>query len=157
MGFVPPTGAPTIETSVLIAAPIASIWSILIDFGSYGEWNRYIPGIEGEAERGATIIVTPRGEAGKKIRVEALAPYSMYWTGGTDDRADFEGNHFFELEPVTVNETLFLHREYFTGRLARPFMDAYGHAIRDNFDLFNACLKAAAEHGFLPKVDPADT
>jgi len=144
-GFVPPRGAPTIETSVLIAAPIAEVWSVLTAFDSYGDWNTQIPRVDGVAVAGSNIVLSPAGEPQKSVRVEVLAPYMMHWVGGADDPADFQGDHFFELEPVAVNETLFLHREFFTGRLATPILGAFREAIRSNFEAFNNCLRAAAE------------
>ena len=144
-GFAPPPGAPTIETSVLIAAPIADVWAILTAFGSYGEWNTQLPRIDGVAAAGSTIVLSPAGEPPKSVRVEVLTPYRMRWIGGADDPADFQGDHFFELETVAVNETLFLHREFFTGRLAASVLETFREAIRSTFDAFNACLRAAAE------------
>lgn len=149
-GFTPPPGAPTIETSVLIAAPIADVWAILTAFGSYGDWNTPIPRIDGVAAAGSTIVLSPAGEPQKSVKVEVLAPYTMHWIGGAEDPADFRGDHFFELEPVAVNETLFLHREFFTGKLAASILGTFREAIRSNFDAFNNCLRAAAEQATAP-------
>lgn len=149
-GFAPPPGAPTIETSVLIAAPIADVWAILTAFGSYGDWNSQVPRIDGHAAAGSTIVLSPAGEPQKPVKIEVLAPYMMHWVGSGDDPSDFQGDHFFELEPVTVNETLFLHREFFTGRLAASILGAFREAIRSNFDTFNNCLRAAAERAATP-------
>ena len=149
-GFAPPPGAPTIETSVLIAAPIAEVWSILTAFEAYGAWNAQIPRIDGVAVAGSTIVLNPAGEPRKSVRIEALAPYVMHWVGGADNPADFQGDHFFELEPVTVNETLFLHREFFTGKLAASILGAFREAIRANFDTFNNCLQTASEQAVAP-------
>lgn len=149
-GFAPPPGAPTIETALLISAPITDVWSILTGFARYGEWNRYITRIEGEAAAGATIETSaaegPSGTVQKRIRVEALAPYTMHWVGGAASFEDFRGDHFFELEPVAPGETLLLHREYFTGRFAASVIGQFGDPIRRNFELFNQCLKEAAQN-----------
>ena len=144
-GFAPPPDAPTIETSVLIAAPIAEIWTVLTAFKSYGDWNSQISRIDGMAAVGSRLVLSPVGEPPKSVMVEELAPYRMRWVGGADDLADFRGDHFFELEPVGANATLFLHREFFTGRLALPIFAAYRDAIQLNFAAFNSCLQAAVE------------
>lgn len=144
-GFAPPPGAPTIETSVLIAASIAEIWSILTAFECYGDWNTQILRIDGIAAVGSRIVLSPAGEPPKSVTVEELAPYRMRWVGGADDQADFRGDHFFDLEPVAANETLFLHREFFTGLSVVPILAVYRDAIRLNFEAFNSCLQAAAE------------
>ena len=145
VGFAPPPGAPTIETSVLIAAPIAEIWRVLTAFNSYGDWNSQLLRIDGIAVVGSRLVLNPVGEPPKSVTVEELAPYRMRWVGGADDLADFKGDHFFELEPVAANATLFLHREFFTGRLVLPILAAYRDAIHLNFEAFNSCLQAVVE------------
>lgn len=151
-GFLPPPGAPTIETATLVAAPVDALWTILTSFESYGNWNASISKVDGPARAGATIVVRSAGEADKPVRIEALSPYVMHWVGSSEDPADFRGDHFFELEAVSATETLFLHREYFTGRHAAAIAVRYGDAIRAGFELLNACLKAEAEK--VPALHP---
>ena len=148
VGFAPPDGAPTVETAVLIAAPIERVWAVLTDFARYGEWNRYITGIAGGAAAGSVIEVTSveGGDSTKKsVTIEGLAPHAMHWVGGADSLADFRGDHFFELQPAAANEILFLHREYFTGHFAKSIIDQFGGQIRQNFELYNQCLKVESE------------
>ncbi|WP_448140472.1 hypothetical protein [Sphingopyxis fribergensis] len=97
------------------------------------------------AAAGATIVVSASGEGEKPVRIAALAPYRMHWVGGADDLATFRGDHFFDLERVAAKETLFRHREFFTGHLAAPILAQFGDAIRGNFNVFDSCLKAVAE------------
>lgn len=147
-GFAPPEGAPTVETAMLIAAPIGRVWTILTDFARYGTWNRYITGVAGDAAVGSVIEVTSAegtGTTTKSIAIEGFAPHVMHWVGGADSFAAFRGDHFFELQPVAANETLLLHREYFTGHFAKSIVGEFGELICENFDLFNQCLKEKAE------------
>lgn len=145
LGFVPPPGAPTVETNILIAAPVADVWAILIGFGAYGEWNAQIPRIDGVAAAGSIIVLWPADEDEKTIRIEALEPYRMHWVGSAEDPADFRGDHYFELETVGESKTLLVHREFFSGRFAVTILAAHGEIIRSNFEGFNRSLQAAAE------------
>ncbi len=148
--FQPPQGAATIETEVRIAAPVSTVWAILTAFEDYRTWNRYMLRIDGAAAAGARIVVTTRDagseqEINQTISVESIEPYSMHWVGGTDDLARFRGDHFFELVPLDADNTIILHREYFTGTLAAAIMANFGSAIRRNFEVFNMSLKTRAE------------
>ncbi|KAI0057622.1 hypothetical protein BV25DRAFT_1830866 [Artomyces pyxidatus] len=37
-----PNGVFTIGTSILIDAPVETVWKVLLDFPSYGEWNPFV-------------------------------------------------------------------------------------------------------------------
>lgn len=148
--FEPPVSASLIETRIRIAAPPAPIWTILTAFADYGDWNGYILRIDGVAAAGADIVAHSHDAASghateQAIRVETLSPYRMHWIGGAADLADFRGDHLFELVPVAANATEFVHREYFSGRLADAILARFAPAIRCNFAIFNACLKQHAE------------
>ncbi|HEY0598194.1 SRPBCC domain-containing protein [Sphingopyxis sp.] len=145
VGFLPPPGALTVETSKLIAAPIADVWAILIGFDAYGEWNTQIPRIDGVAAAGSIIVLWPANEGEKTVRVEALEPYRMHWVGSAENPADFRGDHYFGLEPVGASNTLLVHREFFSGRFAATILAAYGEMIRASFEGFNRSLQAVAE------------
>lgn len=148
--FAPPASASLVETQIRIAAPLATIWSILTAFEDYGSWNDYIRRIDGMAAAGAAIVAHSRDAASghmteQAIRIAALSPHSMHWVGGAADLAEFRGDHFFELVPVAADITDFLHREYFSGRLAGAILAQFAPAILRNFETFNACLQRCAE------------
>lgn len=138
-----------LETSIEIAAPIDMVWSILITYADYQNWNPYIIQIEGSATPGETIIVTSVSSVLGKVAqapvlVVATEPYTMRWEGGLLDKAVFCGDHWLVLTPTSAG-TKFAHFEHFTGTLASAILAQHGPAIESDFSIFNTALKAEAE------------
>lgn len=141
-----------IETEIWISAAPEHIWSILTGFGAYAAWNPYMIKVEGKPVEGTKLRVHTCDLASGRhfdhsIDVQAAEPYLMHWVGGSADRAAFCGNHLFELVPMSSGETLFLHREYFTGSKAKETIGDHLDAIRANFQAFNESLKLRAQEG----------
>lgn len=139
----------TIATSIAIAAPLDDVWAILTDFGGFARWNPYLIKVEGRAEAGATIIVhlvvQPGAEAMvAPVGVIAVERPVMRWEGGTPDRSQFKGDHWFVLSEAD-GVTIFDHYEHFSGRLAEGIIGAHRDAIDANFVIFNEALKTEAE------------
>jgi hypothetical protein len=143
-----------IITSIGIDAPIDVVWQKLTDFAGYSDWNPYLIRVEGMAEAGTTITVHQVPRPGADIIVAPadvveIAPYNMRWIGGLPDRAEFKGDHRFELTEAQSGVN-FIHHEQFSGRQADTILAAYGAIIRDNFERFNRALKAACEEAKCP-------
>jgi hypothetical protein len=138
-----------IATQIDIAAPIARVWQLLIDLDGYAGWNSYLVKVTGVADAGAIIRVhaaaSPDGGIIEQdvAVLEAAFPV-MRWEGGLPDKAQFRGDHRFELV-AHGDGCRFLHSEDFTGTLAATIIAAHGARIAANFAIFNQCLKAAAE------------
>jgi hypothetical protein len=139
----------TIETEILIAAPVDAVWAALTDYGGYPDWNPYIVRIDGAPVAGSAITVHSRPMPGGDVMaapvdVVAVAPWTMRWEGGLPDRAQFKGDHWFVLE-TTPEGTRLRHFEHFTGSRAVEILAAYRAVITANFERFNTALKARAE------------
>lgn len=141
----------SIRTHVTLNAPIDRAWAVLTDYAAFEQWSDYIVRIEGAAVAGVTIRVHARlpGRAQPSVQdiaVLQVAPYLMRWEGGLPDHGQFLGDHWFILSGC--NECCKLdHVEYFSGSLASTILAQFGEAIRANFELFNAALKARLEKG----------
>jgi hypothetical protein len=138
-----------IETSIVIESAVDTVWSVLIDYAAYGEWNPYVIQIEGSAEAGSLITVHSVPVAGADpmvapVSVVSVAPYTMRWEGGLPDRTLFKGDHWFVLAR-DGDMTRLDHYEDFSGTLASGILNAHGEVIRGNFVRFNEALKARAE------------
>ncbi len=140
----------TIETEARIAATRERVWAVLTDYAGYARWNPYLVAVEGEARGGALLTVTSVPAPGAPamtapVDVVSVEPFTMRWEGGMPDRARFRGDHWWVLE-AEGDATRLRHFEHFTGSEAAAILGAYGDRIRANFNIFNAALKAAAEH-----------
>lgn len=144
--------ARTIATEILIVREMVDVWAVLVDFAAYGQWNRYIVRIDGEARSGSTIMVhavrSGTQAAGvQEIDLVSVVPYTMRWQGGLPDRSEFAGDHWFVLESAGPGETRFKHYEHFTGARVPQFGAGDETAVVRNFERFNRALKARCEGG----------
>ncbi|MEQ8860410.1 MAG: SRPBCC domain-containing protein [Pseudomonadales bacterium] len=138
----------TIATDILIDAPIDDVWRSLTDYAGYSRWNPYLVRVEGAPVAGTQIVahaVDAKGhETVLDVDVRLVTPYTMHWVGGLPDRAEFEGDHWFELRPVGSGTRL-AHVEHFTGSRMPGILDAFAETITDNFERMNLALKRLCE------------
>ncbi|MFB6106074.1 MAG: SRPBCC family protein [Halobacteriaceae archaeon] len=137
----------TIESTVDVDAPPSRVWTVLTDFESYPEWNRFLPLVSGRAEAGRTlrVRVEPPGARGMTFRPRVLAAdpgRRLAWLGRLVVPGLFDGRHEFLLEEREGGSRL-VQRETFSGLLVRVLLDA--DATRAGFEAMNAALKARAE------------
>lgn len=147
---VPMVTTKTIATEIRIACEVERVWAVLTDFAAYARWNPYLVCVEGEARAGAILSVHALGDGAtatvaQRIDVVSAAPYCMRWQGGAADRAEFAGDHWFELESAGPLETLFKHYEHFTGARIVEFGPQHEVRVTRNFQRFNEALKAHCE------------
>lgn len=57
----------TIQTEVLIQAPVDLVWKTLTNFSDYSNWNPFIRQIKGTATLGAKLSVTIAPEGNKPM------------------------------------------------------------------------------------------
>ncbi len=137
-------------TEVTIDAPRDHVWGILTDFGRYGEWNGYIPRIDGELAVGATLTVraSPPGATGRTFAPEVVKvdpPNEFRWVGTTKVPGLFRGEHIFRLEAIDEKSVRFVHLEQFSGAVEPLHKRFRLAATRRGFEQMNAGLKARAE------------
>ncbi|HEX7668313.1 MAG TPA: SRPBCC family protein [Polyangiaceae bacterium] len=56
-----------LRTEIEIARAPSAVWSVLLDFSSYRDWNPFIPMISGEARVGATLEVLLAFPSGREL------------------------------------------------------------------------------------------
>ncbi|RIW13398.1 SRPBCC domain-containing protein [Algoriphagus lacus] len=123
-----------INEKVEIVAPIEKVWSTIIDFESYSKWNSQLEYLGGQ--------VKPNGILHLRLAAEGTKPYEFKplvsqweehkrfaWLAKTGLPRIFDGEHFFELEPIDENTTLVTNREEYRGVLSlimknQPMMKA---------------------------------
>lgn len=147
----------TIETSIDIYAPASTVWTTLVDFDAYPEWNPFVKRIDGvpaEGER-LEVRIEPPGSRGMtfKPRVTAAQPEERFeWLGNLFVPGLFDGRHEFRLEALDKDHTRLHHSESFSGLLVGLLLDR--DATRHGFELMNEALKTRAETtGNNPYVD----
>ncbi|WP_367390482.1 SRPBCC family protein [Lewinella sp. LCG006] len=140
----------TISTSILIDAPIASVWAILMNQEAYPQWNPFIQQLKGDLASGNTIeaIIQPPGQKAMRFTplVKVNQPEQEFrWLGHLFFPGIFDGEHYFLLEDIGGKQTKFIHGEQFRGLFAGLILRLIGESTKAGFVAMNEALKARAE------------
>ncbi|MFT4200969.1 SRPBCC family protein [Gordonia sp. (in: high G+C Gram-positive bacteria)] len=140
-----------LDHSLEIAAPAATVWAVLTDFDSYGEWNPFVPRASSTLQPGAPIDMSVRLGGGDKLRrqreyVNAVDPgrffsYSM-------KPAPMGLLHSVREQTVAPSGSGTCHyTSHFeiAGPLSPVVSGLMGKGLRRGFDDMAAALKARAE------------
>jgi hypothetical protein len=138
-----------IITTISIAASAARVWSVLLDFARYPEWNPFIRSIEGTPSEGA-LKVRIQSASGKAMTFTPVvllntAGRELRWKGKLVLRGLFDGEHYFRLAPGGAGSTAFTHGERFTGLLVPLLRSALDRDTRPGFEAMNRALKQRVE------------
>ena len=141
----------TINTTILIDAPIATVWEILMDQQAYPQWNPFIKQLQGDLTTGNTIEATIQPPGQKAMRftpvVKVNQPKQEFrWLGHLFFSGIFDGEHYFLLEDVGGGQTKFIHGEQFSGLLSGIILKMMGENTKAGFIAMNEALKARAEN-----------
>ncbi len=139
-----------IATAIEISASPERVWSVLLDFARYPEWNPFVRSIEGfpmEASALKVTIYPPNGKAMtfRPIVLRHRVGREFRWKGKLLFPGLFDGNHYFELTPGTDGSTLFTHGENFNGLLVPLFRAALDGGTKAGFEAMNLALKQRIE------------
>jgi hypothetical protein len=149
----------TIDTSILINAPLAKVRSLLFDFASYPSWSTFVHSIEPQDVRSGTplavgqkLSVTFHPPDGKPMTmvmdVYHVEENGFAWEGKLAGvNWFFGGRHMFFLSDDGNGQTKLRHREEFFGVLYTPLMNWAGMEAktRANYEAFNESVKVKAE------------
>ena len=105
----------SVHAELVINAPAAAVWAVILDSASYGEWNPIFESVEGTFSEGARMAISMRLEDGSFTPVEAvveeLVPNQML-----HQRAGFPGlltaDHQWLLEQTPEGTRVIQHEEY---------------------------------------------
>ena len=139
-----------IESTTIIAAPAERIWSILMDFEHYPEWNPFVSRIDGTPQVGEKLHVrlTPPGGMAMSFKpsVVNVAPEQEFrWLGHLLVRGLFDGEHLFQLNAEGAGRTRFVQKEQFKGILVPLLMLMARKSTLRGFEAMNQALKERAE------------
>ena len=139
-----------LETEIRITGTPEQVWSILTDFGKYGQWNPFIREASVEVMVGSRLRVRihpPDGSAMvfRPTVKEASVGRELRWLGSLLLPGLFDGEHRFRIEPVGEREVRFRQSEQFRGVLVPMFPSSMYERTRRGFDAMNRALKERVE------------
>jgi hypothetical protein len=139
-------------TSIVINASPTRVWSVLMDFGKYPEWNPFIKSISGNAMPGKqiTVMIFPPGQKGMQLKpliLQNKTEKEFRWIGNMAIPYLFDGEHTFLLDDNGDGTTTFHHFEHFRGILVPLLKKMLDVNTKQGFEQMNAALKKQAEQG----------
>lgn len=139
-----------LNTSINIATPKEKIWSVLMDFDKYPEWNPFIISIIGKPKIRERLKVTIQPPESKpmvfKPQVTLYTRYQQFgWLGSIFMRGIFDGHHIFSIEEQGNGTCTFTQKEEFAGILVPFFWGKLNTRTRKGFELMNQKVKELAE------------
>jgi len=143
--------AKTINTSIEIGAPIDKVWETFVDFKRWPEWNPFVIDLSGNVAVGEKLSVRIRPPGGKAMTfkpkvLELESESELRWVGRFLIPGIFDGEHRFQLEPISANRTRFTQGEEFRGLLVGLLMGKAMHAkTTQGFENMNQALKDRVE------------
>ena len=146
----------TIRTEIQINVSAQQLWSYLLDFDQYPDWNPFIKKISGEKKPGGRlkVLIQPQGQKAMEFTPTILRyePESeLQWLGHLWISGLFDGRHSFNLVPLSYDRTLFIHSEQFTGLLVPFLWKSLQAPTLQGFEQMNKALKQRAESAGLGK------
>jgi len=140
-----------IATEIDIEAEPQAVWSIIMDFPAYPDWNPFIRRISGTPSAGSRLTVSIKPPNGRALTIRPVVMTcvenrELRWRGRLAVPGLFDGEHFLRLDSEAPGRVRFTHGERFTGVLipfCRRFLEG---AVRAGFVEMNQALKSRAEH-----------
>lgn len=138
-----------LQTEIIINASAAKVWTVLMDFSSYPQWNPFVQKIDGKAVVGEKLRVELKNGKGVSVFKPTVmiceTEHKFEWLGSLPIPGIFNGQHYFHIEPISTTQVKFIHGENFSGLLAGLIMNQIGQQTEQGFIAMNKALKARAE------------
>jgi hypothetical protein len=142
--------AKEIKTEILIHASPQKVWSALVDFNNYPNWNPFIKSIKGELIIGNKLDVKIEPPGAKSMTFKpTVTTYEinkeLSWLGNLFFAGIFDGAHKFQLIDNGNGSTTFIQSEMFKGILVPLFRKIIDTNTKNGFHALNKKLKELAE------------
>ena len=142
-----------IRTETVIDAPCEDVWSALIDFSHWADWNPFISKVKGEPKQGQRFALKIFKKYTLHARLtEIVDKKILHFKGRTGPFGLLALNHTIEIEPVNAESTRFTQTDTFSGWLAPIFFELVEDYVKNGFEAMDKALKAHLEHKPEPKA-----
>src|SRR2546428_4699786 len=138
-----------LRTEVETDAPAERLWAVLLDFERFPDWNPFIRSIRGQALVGSRLDVLLGASGTRPMRfrptVKAVVPNrELRWLGRLGLPRLFDGEHFFQIEPLGPMRSRFVQRERFRGLFVPLLARSLNRDARPGFAEVNPALRGRA-------------
>lgn len=139
-----------IESSIIINQSVEKVWSELMNFEDYPQWNPFIRQINGNSKvNGFLEIHLDIGREKQSVFKPEVIVNNMArefrWLGRLWTKGIFDGEHFFILKSLDDNRTQLFHGEHFSGLLSGLIFKMIQESTQKGFEAMNTALKNRLE------------
>lgn len=139
-----------LTTSIVIQASSDAVWTTLMDFDAFPDWNPFVRKIGGERAVGSKLSVQLQNPGGRvmsfsPIVTEVDTNRHFSWLGKVGIKGLFDGHHHFKIEPLDAGTVRFTQSEDFGGALVPILWPMLAKKTEGGFESMNAALKARVE------------
>ncbi|MBD3383776.1 SRPBCC domain-containing protein [candidate division KSB1 bacterium] len=140
-----------ILSDIKINASPQRVWEVLTDLASYSLWNPFVRNALGRVQEGEQlqVFIKPpdsRGMTFKPVVKEVVPQRRFSWLGHLMVPGLFDGEHIFEIDPISEEEVRFIQRERFRGIFVPLLLKGIGTKTEKGFEAMNQALKSRAEN-----------
>lgn len=140
-----------LRTEVEIDAPPSRVWEVLMDVGSYPDWNPFIQRVSGTLAKGARLelTVTPPDGSARTFRATVTRFEEGRELGWQDKRffkGVFDAEHFIQLSATDSGGTRLVNGGNYSGFLVQRMGNTLTQHAR-GFVGMNQALKRRVEGG----------
>jgi hypothetical protein len=139
-----------LNTEIEINASSETVWNLLTGTSRFPEWNPFIRRLQGELKVGQKLAVflQPSGARGmefKPVVLKVEPNKELRWLGRLILPGLFDGEHIFQIEPLSSGRVRFRQREIFSGIFVPLLNNSLDTDTRRGFNEMNQKLKELAE------------
>ncbi len=144
-----PSGWFSAQASSTISAPLALVWSVLVDLEHYRDWNSFVPAMQSTFQVGA--VLTMRVQMRRSLTVTsvetitAIEPEHLLAWKTRSPAWLLRGERFQVIRSLDAETTQYWTKEAFTGVLAPLVQLWFGKDVQRGFEMVAQELKARAE------------
>ena len=129
----------SVSTEIVINAPAAMVWDIILDFANYGLWNTFCPSMKGEAVLGSPLEMEVNLGNGLQSQVEYVTKiepiHTIVWSMENKPGDPIHADRVQRITPI----------DEFSGEFSGPMIEQMGQQVEKGFNDCAAGLKARAE------------
>ena len=140
-----------LTTTIDIESTPEAVWTTLMDFNRYPEWNPFVVEISGRPNPGESLTVSLQNPGGKAMSVSPTVTTAnenreFSWLGKLGVKGIFDGHHHFQIEPTSDGSIRFTQSEEFSGILVPVLWKMLNSKTRAGFEAMNTALKDRVEN-----------
>lgn len=138
-----------VHTTRVVDADAASVWAVLTDLESYGDWNPTVTSLSGEIEVGETLagrLSFPNGVVVPfRPTVRVVDPErELRWEVAVGGRGTIDAEHSVTIEPREDGRVVLEQVTRVEGVLAAPLMGRFGAGVRAAMEAMGEALAEVA-------------